>query len=57
MKFKRFTIPYILWLSLFIVIPLLLIVFYALSSGDSQNFSTFEFSFASLERFFHRQYI
>ncbi len=52
MKFKRFTIPYILWLSLFIVIPLLLIVFYALSSGDSQNFSTFEFSFASLERFF-----
>lgn len=52
MKFKVFTIPYMLWLVVFIVIPLILITYYGLTIGDSQDFSTFEFSFENFNRFF-----
>lgn len=51
MKLKRFSIPYILWLIIFIVIPLFLIVSYAFTIGDSQNISTFKFSLENFERF------
>ncbi|WFA09454.1 ABC transporter permease [Tissierella sp. Yu-01] len=51
MKLKRFSIPYILWLIIFIVIPLFLIVSYAFSIGDSQHISTFKFSLENFERF------
>lgn len=52
MKFKRYSIPYSLWLLVFIVIPLFLVIYYAFTTGDSQNFSNFQFSLENFKRFF-----
>lgn len=52
MKFKSYTIPYILWLILFIVVPLILVAYYGFTTGDSQDFSTFNFSLENFQRFF-----
>ncbi len=52
MKFKRYSIPYSLWLLVFIVIPLVLVAYYAFTTGDSQDFSTFQFNLENFKRFF-----
>ena len=52
MKLKKFTFPYIIWLTIFIVIPLFLVLLYAFTIGDSKDISTFQFSLNNLERFF-----
>lgn len=57
MKAKRSAYPYLLWMAIFIVIPLLLIVVYGLTLGDSQNLSTFSFSLSNLEKFFDPIYL
>lgn len=57
MKFKRAAYPYLLWMAIFIVIPLLLIVVYGLTVGDSQNLSTFNFSISNLEKFLDPIYL
>ncbi|TJX14804.1 ABC transporter permease [Tissierella creatinini] len=56
MKFKRYSIPYSLWLLVFIVIPLVLVVYYAFTTGDSQDFSTFQFNMENFKRFFTHIY-
>ena len=44
-NFKRYSIPYIVWLSVFVVIPLFLLVAVALSTMTSGiDFSTYNFS-------------
>lgn len=57
MKFRRYTFPYLLWLGIFIVVPLLLVLYYAFTTGDSQNLSTFSFSLENFNRFFTPVYI
>lgn len=57
MKFKKYTIPYIIYLLIFIIIPLILVIYYGFTTGDSQNLSTFEFSLENFKRFFHPIYI
>lgn len=57
MKTKRLAYPYVLWMGIFILIPLLLVVFYAITKGDSQNFSTFTFSIENLKRAFAPLYL
>lgn len=52
MKFKKYSIPYSLWLLVFIVIPLFLVIYYAFTTGDGQNFSSFQFSLENFKRFF-----
>ena len=57
MKTKRLAYPYVLWMGIFILIPLLLVVFFAITQGDSQNFSTFTFSIENLKRAFAPLYL
>ena len=57
MKLKRAAYPYIGWMLLFILMPLLLIVFFAFTSGDSQSFSEFSFSLSNFKRFFTPTYL
>ncbi|NLC04785.1 MAG: ABC transporter permease [Tissierellia bacterium] len=57
MKTKRLAYPYVLWMGIFILIPLLLVVFFAITKGDSQNFSTFTFSIENLKRAFAPLYL
>ena len=56
-KMKRSAYPYVGWMGIFIVIPLLLVVYFALTVGDSQNFSTFSFSLENFQRFFTPNYL
>ena len=57
MKFKRFAIPYMIWMIIFIVVPLILVLYYAFTIGDSQNFATFNFSIENFKRFFTPTYV
>lgn len=57
MKMKKNSYPYILWMGIFIVVPLFLILYFAFTRGDSQNFSTFEFSLDNFRRFFTPIYL
>ncbi|NLL81060.1 MAG: ABC transporter permease [Tissierellia bacterium] len=52
MKLRRFTLPYILWLIVFIVIPLLLVVLYAFTISDNHDILSFKFNLDNLKRFF-----
>ena len=42
-KLSRFAVPYVIWMALFVVAPIVMVVFYAFSSGDGgftlSNFS------------------
>lgn len=49
--------PYLIWLIIFIMIPILLVGFFAFTEGDSVNFSEFSFSLANFERFFTPTYM
>lgn len=57
MKMKRFSYPYLLWLAIFVVIPLVLVLYFAFTTGDSQNFGEFQFSFDNFKRFFTPLYM
>lgn len=57
MKFKHIGYPYFLWLGIFILIPLLLVAYFAFTTGDSQNFQTFSFSIDNFKRFFTPIYL
>lgn len=57
MKIKRAAYPYIFWMIVFIVMPLFLILYFAFTRGDSQNFSEFVFSLANFKRFFTPTYL
>lgn len=54
---KKSAYPYIAWIVIFIVVPLLLIMYFAFTRGDSQNFSTFRFSLDNFRRFFTPIYL
>lgn len=57
MKIRNTAFPYFIWMGVFIVVPLLLVLFFALTTGDSQNFGTFQFSLANFQRFFEPVYL
>ncbi len=57
MKLNRIGYPYLVWLGIFILIPLLLVTYFAFTTGDSQNFSTFSFSIENFEKFFSPIYL
>lgn len=57
MKFRRASYPYLLWMAIFIVVPLLLIIIYGLTLGDSQNLSSFIFSLSNLRKFLDPIYL
>lgn len=57
MKIKRAAYPYLVWLGIFIFIPLLLVAYFAFTTGDSQTFSEFSLSLDNFKRFFTPVYI
>jgi len=57
MKLNRIGYPYLIWLGIFILIPLLLVMYFAFTTGDSQNFSTFTFSMENFEKFMSPIYL
>ncbi|MGM0395507.1 MAG: ABC transporter permease [Bacillota bacterium] len=57
MKLNRIGYPYFLWLGIFILIPLLLVLYFAFTTGDSQNLSTFTFSIDNFKRFMSPIYL
>lgn len=57
MKMKKASYPYIIWMGVFIVVPLFLILYFAFTTGDSQNFSTFKFSVDNFKRFLTPTYL
>lgn len=57
MKMKRAAYPYIIWMIIFIAIPLLLVLYFGVTVGDSQDFSTFTFSLENFKRFLTPTYL
>lgn len=49
---KILSYPYIVWMIIFIVVPLLLVLFYSFTSGDVHNLSSLSFSLDSYAKFF-----
>ena len=52
MKNRKIAFPYLLWILVFTLVPLLLVMYFAFTVGDSQNFSSFQFSLENFEKFF-----
>lgn len=48
---RKAAYPYLVWILIFTLVPLFLIVYFAFTSGDSQNFSTFTFSLDNFKKF------
>lgn len=49
---KKTAYPYLVWILIFTIIPLFLVLYFAFTTGDSQNFSTFTFSLENFKKFF-----
>lgn len=54
---KKNAYPYILWMFIFIIVPLVLILYFAFTTGDSLSFSEFTFSLDNFKRFFTPTYL
>lgn len=57
MKKSLATYPFLIWIILFTVLPLLMILFLSLTEGDIQNFSGMKFTLENFNRFFQPNYI
>lgn len=49
---KRAAYPYLIWILIFTIVPLFLVLYFAFTAGDSQNFSTFTLSLDNFKKFF-----
>ncbi len=56
-KAKLLAYPYIVWMTIFIVVPLLLVFFYSITSGNVQEPSSLSFSTEHYARFFDVLYL
>ncbi len=54
---KRAAYPYLAWILIFTIVPLLLVLYFAFTIGDSQNFSIFIFSLDNFKKFFTPIYL
>ncbi len=54
---KKMAYPYLIWLIIFIMIPILLVGYFAITEGNSINFTEFEFSLNNFKRFFTPTYM
>lgn len=57
MKMKKAAYPYVLWMAIFILIPLFLVAYFAFTTGDSTNRGTFELSLINFKRFLSPIYL
>lgn len=49
---KKAAYPYLVWILIFTIVPLFLVLYFAFTTGDSVNFSTFTFSLDNFKKFF-----
>lgn len=54
---KLLAYPYILWMAIFIIIPLLLVLYYSLTKGNIHDPSSLQFSTENYGKFFDRMYL
>ncbi|MCD1148024.1 ABC transporter permease [Peptoniphilus sp. KCTC 25270] len=54
---KKYSIPFIFWTVLFVILPLLLVVVYAFNGVKSMDMQSFTFSLENFTRFFESLYI
>lgn len=54
---KKLSYPYIAWMVLFIVIPLILIVLFSVTIGEEDGFANLKFSLEHFQRFFDAKYL
>lgn len=54
---KKVSYPYVLWMVIFILIPLLLILYFAFTTGNSKDYDTFRFSLENFKRFLSPVYL
>lgn len=57
MKLKWISYPYITWMIIFIVVPLILILFFSFTSGDIQGLKNLEFTLDNFKRFMDPMYL
>jgi spermidine/putrescine transport system permease protein len=57
MKMKWASYPYILWMIIFIVVPLALILLFSLTIGEEQGIANLKFTLDNFKRFFDPKYI
>ncbi|MBW4827248.1 MAG: ABC transporter permease [Clostridiaceae bacterium] len=57
MKLKWTSYPYIVWMAIFIIIPLLLILFFSITSGDVFRLGEFQFTLDNFKRFMNPIYL
>lgn len=57
MKLNRLGYPYLIWLGIFIVIPLFLVMYFAFTVGDSQHVASFTLSLANFQKFMSPIYL
>ena len=57
MKLKWTSYPYIVWMIIFIVIPLVLILFFSITSGDVFKIGEFKFTLDNFKRFMNPTYL
>lgn len=54
---KKVAYPYVLWMVIFILVPLFLVVYFAFTTGDSKNYETFTLSLDNFRRFLSPIYL
>lgn len=57
MSLRRVATPYLIWMGIFIVVPLFLVLYFAFTAGDSFNYDTFQFSLGNFQRFLDPIYV
>ena len=54
---RIFSLPYLLWMMVFILIPLLLVIYFAFTTGNSRDYRTFTLSLENFKRFLDPIYL
>ncbi len=57
MKMKKASYPYMVWMMIFIFVPMILVGYFAFTRGDSRNFETFRFSLDNFKEFLQPVYL
>ncbi|RVU55253.1 ABC transporter permease [Anaerosphaera multitolerans] len=57
MKFRKLAIPYLIWMIVFIVMPLVLVFFYSVTGGMIKDFNIENFTLENYRRFLTPQYL
>ncbi len=50
--YQKYLIPYFIWSGLFIVVPMLVIFLYSITSGETSQAASFQFTLANFKKFF-----